>query len=353
MLLGDGGRDGQPDAEAGLLFLIAGRIRPVKAEEELIALLLRERCFHSVGNTEHGIPAVPERFRTDAAAFGRVLDRVVAQGGDEPLQGRPVAGDLQGFVGFDGHFLAAEFGHGDERFRGFLQQGGKGNGFHGHRRTLLFHSGEVNQFIHQAAEGRGLLLRAADPGIVRGFHVQQFHVGGNDRERCFQLVAGVGDEFLLLLHIPDGRFHGFPAGQYDDEQGEQDTAQAGNTGNPGQGPHRGQAGFAVHDDDAGPLAVLLPDQELVIPDEPAVPAGIQRFLRERAGAFLIQDGHILQAEADDAAFAVQPGRVPVGLADHIARMPVAETAPFTGKAAETGLSGLTGRFILPGRLPAV
>ena len=60
--------------------------------------------------------------------------------------------------------------------------------------------GQADQVLDESPEFSNLFLRPFHPLIVWQIHCEDVHIGSDDRERGFQLVTGICDEALLLLH---------------------------------------------------------------------------------------------------------------------------------------------------------
>ena len=224
MLLHNGGGNGQADAEAALLFLVPGGIGAVEAVEQLPALFVGQRLGEPrwIPSVRGGVP--PPGFSDDVPSAGAYLtalsssvDSIRWMDARSPRRVRSFSPPFPGF--------SPDTPPWPRRAPPFPEAGRPGTGLHGQRRVLLLHAGQVNQLLHQVPHLGRLLERAPDPRVVGHVRVQQLHVGGDHRQRGFQLMAGVGDELLLLLHAADDRLDGLPAGQRHKQPGQQDAAQ--------------------------------------------------------------------------------------------------------------------------------
>ena len=329
VFFGDGGGDGQADTETAPLVLVAGQVGPVEAVEQLFTLLLGQGFAHRVGDPQGDVLAIVPDLCFDRA-FGGVFHRVVAQGRHQALDGGFVPVHPQALFGGDGHLQAVVFRHGSKGFRGFFQEFARVEGFNLQHRVFLFHAGQVHQFVHQLAHRGGLLLGGADPGVILGLHLQQFHVRGDDRQGGLQFMGGVGDKPLLLLHVPNRRLDCLPGSQFDQRPGQQDAARASNGGNQDQGPDGRQPGLAAEQHHfpaavarfADPVQVIL-DPSLRLPFGCGFP---DQFL-------CVVLGHVLHAVHQDPvhiAAVRQVAREPAGFRDHVPHMPGGVEAPGAG-----------------------
>ena len=91
VFFGDGGGDGQTDAEAALLFLAAGGIGAVKPVKQATALVLGQGGGHVVGYRQDDVSSFGFGSDSYCPVFRRLFHGIVAQDGNQPLDGGPVA----------------------------------------------------------------------------------------------------------------------------------------------------------------------------------------------------------------------------------------------------------------------
>ena len=119
--------------------------------------------------------------------------------------------------------MARGLGQLPEGFRRFRYRAADGERLHFQGGILLVHAAEGHQRVYQLRQLFRLGLCLVDPFLMAHLHLQHLQAGGNDGDGGFQLVAGVGDELLLLLgaahHGVDG-----PAAQQHHQQEHQQRA---------------------------------------------------------------------------------------------------------------------------------
>ena len=193
----DGLGNGQPQAEAAAVG--AGFVGAVKAIED-VGQLVRRDVLAPVRDSEHGAAALPRGVQLDGRAGRSVLHGVVQQHCQRLPQPGAVApngqsgGDvvLQQMPGFKGHRLEPQ-GGGDSHL-GHVRRGIR----QGARALLGAEQGE--HVLHQRAHAAALRLNVVDIRLLlrRGAAPQQIRRGQDHRQGRFQLMAGVGQELLLL-----------------------------------------------------------------------------------------------------------------------------------------------------------
>ena len=209
VLFGDGSGYGKPDAEAAGFLLGAGFVASVEAVEEVIERILAQRFFHGIFGSEYDVFSRTAQRDHNVGVIGCVLDGVVAEGADEPPQCRFVAVYRQVVFNIEDQVFAVKFRHSLKRFgniahdvreiyRSFFKAG-----------IRFIHPREIHKLVHQLAHIRDLFLRAVYPFVFANVHRKHVHIGGNDRQRRFQLVTRVGNKTLLLFDVVHHRFDRF------------------------------------------------------------------------------------------------------------------------------------------------
>ena len=84
-------------------------------------------------------------------------------------------------------------------------------------RLRFFHAGEQDQVACQVCQTAGLVLDVGQPFVFADVHCQQFSVRVDDGQRCFEFMAGIGDELLLFL-VADAERPDDAARQEDQQQ---------------------------------------------------------------------------------------------------------------------------------------
>ncbi|CAN4006103.1 Stage 0 sporulation A-like protein, partial [Dysosmobacter welbionis] len=210
----NGGGDGQPQAEAGLLS--PGGVRPVESLEQA-AQLVRWDGIAGVGYQQTGLPVCAPQGQADGTPRLPILDGVVQQDADQLAQFVGVAGDghvggdvaLQGLSRLKGHRLKGQYA-----VRG---QVGERDLPHHRRGNRIVRPGQGQHLLHQGLHLSGLgadVVRPPGRAVLQRRRLQQFRIGEDHGQRRLQLVRGVGKELPLLL---PGLCHraGGPPGQQD------------------------------------------------------------------------------------------------------------------------------------------
>ncbi len=86
--------------------------------------------------------------------------------------------------------------------------------------------GEENQLVHQFGQTIHLFQNAFGPLIFSIDHFHGFGIDGNNGQRCFQFMAGVGDESFLVFHISHERCDGTVGEEGEDEDVEEEADEA-------------------------------------------------------------------------------------------------------------------------------
>ena len=148
-----------------------------------------------------GVPALPQGVQPDLRVGRGVFDGVVQQDGHRLSQLLPVAPHRQVRRDVVGQGMACLEGHRFEPQGGVRRDVGKVRRRVRQVRAAALHPGQGQHILHQPLHAVGLgadvihiLLLLRQRGLV-----QQLRRGQHHRQGRFQLMAGIGQELLLLL----------------------------------------------------------------------------------------------------------------------------------------------------------
>ena len=240
MGLGDGLGDGQSQTEAAVV--AAAGVGAVKPLKQMGQMLLGDG-FAQVFGHQLGQPILPPQRQADGRAGGRVFQRVVQQDAHQLAQSVSVTGQGQPLLDVIVQLPVCLVGHRLKKQGRFGHQiaqihGGKIRSGH-----TVFRPGKGQHVLHQGAHPPGfradVVHITGSLPIPVGVLGKQLCRGEYHRQRCFQLVGGVGEEALLFppdpLHgggdqtcqqIAAQKQHGH-GGQTDQQRGADQGAQRG------------------------------------------------------------------------------------------------------------------------------
>ena len=221
MLRRDGGGDGQPQAEAGLL--PPGGVRPVEPLKQTVQLLRRDG-LPGVGHQKPGLPVRPPQRQGDGAPRLSVFDGVVQQDADQLAQLVRIAGDENVRRDIALQRLSRLKGHRFEGQGAVRGQIGEGDLPHHRRGHGVVRPGQGQHLLHQRPHPLGLgvdVVRPPGRAVVQRRCLQQLRVGEDDGQGRFQLMGGVRQELPLLpprlchrRRCPPGQQDGDPQQQH-------------------------------------------------------------------------------------------------------------------------------------------
>ena len=296
----DGLRDAQTDAvPAG--FAAARGIRAVKAVEEFIQTLARDRRRRGVPDRERGEFSLPRELQADDAVLRRVFHGVVEQDAHKLADRLFIAAEREVLLDLAGEGLALLHGAAVEGLRRLVHDVGQREIDEGRSVRALLHAGEIDQIVREIGEPARLQADVREPlALPVQLHFEHIRVRLDDGEGRFDLVPGVGDEALLLfVALRHGAHHA--AGEGENEQEHREQAERGDgKAREEERPERVEIAAAVEEEQQ--RAVLrVRFAPAVIVDEAALLAALERILRVFDGVRHVDGGDLPGVDAQDVA----------------------------------------------------
>ena len=195
MRLRDAARNGQPKPIAPVSGSGGvGAVEPVKQARKLQIVHAGAVVFHR----QHGVLSSVERHH-DLSRLVGVFDRIVQQNRRKLANGRFVAGDLHIRLGQHAQAAACALGGRRESHGRIVHRVAYAKACARALRAFLVHARERDEVVDQAAHAAGLLFDAREPFVFPQVQFKNFAVCGNDRQRRFEFVPGVGEKVRALL----------------------------------------------------------------------------------------------------------------------------------------------------------
>ena len=270
---------------------VAGLVRPVKPIEEMGEFFPLQRLLDGIGHGQlEGTPLLflPQLYFSSPSG---IFQGVVQQDGDELSDVFFIP--RKGEHGLDGErevlFLA--LGGGLEGVGHLLCHVGNGKLNALQLGLLLLHAGEINEIIGQLGQAPGLTADVGEPLVFSALHLCQIRVGADDGHGGLQLMAGIGDELLLLFialrHWPDNMLGQDQQQNQDRRQPQQGQRQAGKKG----AAEGRETAAAVQKNDPAAQLIITEQIAVVSPETGAVP-GFHYTLSIGGGVLGIHSGDL-------------------------------------------------------------